>query len=149
VQRADAPGGLATALALLGQKATAVIAYNDLMAIRVIKGMPRAGVHVPTTSASSASTRHAVRDHRPELTTVGAPLRAKGIIGVETLIVAVGGATPSRGPIVLPVRLVVRGSTGQRRRNRSSPARGSTDRSEVTMAGARLAAAAETRAVWC
>ena len=35
----------------------------------------------------------------PELTTVAAPLRAMGIIGVKNLITVIGGATPAREPI--------------------------------------------------
>jgi hypothetical protein len=58
---------------------------------------------------------------------VAAPLRAMGITGVKNLIAAIGGATPSREPIVLPVKLVVRGSTAQRRRKRTSPALGTTN----------------------
>jgi hypothetical protein len=57
---------------------------------------------------------------------VAAPLRAMGITGVKNLIAAIGGATPTREPIVLPVKLVVRGSTGQRRRKSTSPALGTT-----------------------
>jgi hypothetical protein len=57
----------------------------------------------------------------PGLTTVAAPLRAMGIIGVENLIATIGGATPSRDPLVLPAKLLVRGSTGPRRRNGISP----------------------------
>ena len=49
-----------------------------------------------------------------------------GIIGVNNLVAAIGGATPNRELIVLPVKLVVRGSTGRRRRNDISPAWGTT-----------------------
>jgi hypothetical protein len=49
-----------------------------------------------------------------------------GITGVTNLIAAVGGARPSREPIVLPVKLLVRGSTAQRRRKSTSPASGTT-----------------------
>jgi LacI family transcriptional regulator len=66
----------------------------------------------------------------PELTTVAAPLRAMGITGVKNLIAAIAGSTPSREPIVLPVKLLVRGSTGQRRRKSTSPALGTTNVSE-------------------
>jgi LacI family transcriptional regulator len=110
------PAGLATARAVLAQQATAVIAFNDLMAIGVMKGLRSAGVSVPE-EISVVGFDNIVMSAivEPELTTVAAPLRAMGVIGVENLVAAIGGATPCRDPIVLPVRLVVRGSTGRRR----------------------------------
>jgi LacI family transcriptional regulator len=88
------------------------------MAIGVIKGMRSAGVSVPD-DISVIGFDNVVLSAivEPELTTVAAPLRAMGVIGVENLIAAIGGAPPNRDPIVLPVRLVVRGSTARRRRN--------------------------------
>ena len=121
--------GFDTAQEVLAQKPTAVIAYNDVMAIGVIKGMRRAGVRVPD-DVSVIGFDNVVAGRRsstPELTTVAAPLRAMGITGVKNLIAAIGGATPSREPIVLPVKLVVRGSTAQRRRKSTSPALGTTN----------------------
>jgi DNA-binding LacI/PurR family transcriptional regulator len=116
--RPTVQAGLVTASAVLAQQATAVIAFNDLMAIGVIKGMRSAGVSVPD-DISVIGFDNVVLSAivEPELTTVAAPLRAMGVIGVENLIAAIGGAPPNRDPIVLPVRLVVRGSTARRRRN--------------------------------
>jgi LacI family transcriptional regulator len=120
--------GFATAQAVLAQRPTAVIAYNDVMAIGVIKGMRRAGVRVPDDISVIGFDNVLLSEIvEPELTTVAAPLRAMGITGVKNLIAAIGGATPSREPIVLPVKLVVRGSTAQRRRKRTSPALGTTN----------------------
>ena len=119
--------GFDTAAEVLSHKPTAVIAYNDVMAIGVIKGMRRAGVRVPD-DVSVIGVDNVVLSEivDPELTTVAAPLRAMGITGVKNLIAAIGGATPSREPIVLPVKLLVRGSTAQRRRKSTSPALGTT-----------------------
>ena len=119
--------GFDTAAEVLAQKPTAVISYNDVMAIGVIKGMRRAGVRVPD-DVSVIGVDNVVLSEivDPELTTVAAPLRAMGITGVKNLIAAVGGAKPSREPIVLPVKLLVRGSTAQRRRKSTSPALGTT-----------------------
>jgi LacI family transcriptional regulator len=115
--------GLATAPAVLAQHATAVIAFNDLMAIGVIKGMRSAGVSVPgDVSVIGFDNVLLSAIVEPGLTTVAAPLRAMGVIGVENLVASIGGETPHRDPIVLPVRLVVRGSTGRRRRNTAPPA---------------------------
>jgi DNA-binding LacI/PurR family transcriptional regulator len=73
----------------------------------------------------------------PELTTVAAPLRAMGIIGVQNLIAAVGGATPSPDPIVLPVKLLVRDSTGHRRGRSTPPALSLTKVSASASTGAK------------
>ena len=60
-------------------------------------------------------------------TAVAAPLHAMGATAVRNLVAMVGGAVPSREPIVMPVRLVVRRSTGQRSRKSTSPAFGTTN----------------------
>jgi LacI family transcriptional regulator len=97
------------------------------MAIGVIKGMRRAGVQVPDDVSVIGFDNVALAEIvDPGLTTVAAPLRAMGIIGVKNLITVIGGATPAREPIVLPVKLAVRGSTGRRRRNGISPVWGTT-----------------------
>jgi LacI family transcriptional regulator, repressor for deo operon, udp, cdd, tsx, nupC, and nupG len=53
----------------------------------------------------------------PGLTTVATPLVAMGSAGVQRLLARIGG-TPNRAtsPVVLPSRLVLRDSTGARRR---------------------------------
>ena len=81
----------------------------------------------------------------PALTTVAAPLRSLGTRAVEHLVAQLGGAPARTGTaMVLPVRLVVRDSTAQRRRKRTSPAWGttrvsgsSTQPSRSTSAGSR------------
>ena len=109
--------GLGTAADVLAQKPTAVIAYNDVMAIGVIKGMRAAGVRVPHDVSVIGFDNIALSAMvDPELTTVAAPLRAMGIIGVKNLIAAISGSNPSRDPVILPVKLLVRGSTSRRRR---------------------------------
>ncbi|HEY7272742.1 MAG TPA: substrate-binding domain-containing protein, partial [Actinoplanes sp.] len=62
----------------------------------------------------------------PALTTVAAPLYRMGLTGVQNCIAVSHGARPKGTPLVLPVRLVVRQSTAQRRRKSTSPARGIT-----------------------
>jgi LacI family transcriptional regulator len=110
--------GYDAAVEVLVQRPTAVIAYNDVMAVGIIKGMRRAGVRVPDDVSVIGFDNVALSEVvEPELTTVAAPMRAMGFTGVKNLVAAVGGAAPSREPTVLPVRLLVRGSTGQRRRN--------------------------------
>jgi len=81
------------------------------MAIGVIRGVRRAGVRVPEDVSVIGFDNVALAEIvDPELTAVAAPLRTMGIIGITHLITMIGGATPSRDPIVLPVKLIVRGS---------------------------------------
>jgi LacI family transcriptional regulator, repressor for deo operon, udp, cdd, tsx, nupC, and nupG len=105
-----------------------VVAYNDLMAIGVMHGLQRAGVEVPRQVSVVGFDNIFGSDFcTPALTTVAAPLRKLGAAGVRRLLVELGGGPVRAGePEVLPVRLVVRASTAQRSRNRSSPARGTT-----------------------
>jgi LacI family transcriptional regulator, repressor for deo operon, udp, cdd, tsx, nupC, and nupG len=107
---------------------TAVVAYNDLMAIGLMHGLQRARVAVPRQVSVVGFDNIFGSDFcTPALTTVAAPLRALGAAGVRRLLAQLGGAKarPAQ-PEVLPVRLVVRASTAQRSRKRSSPARGTT-----------------------
>lgn len=108
--------------------ATAVIAYNDVVAIGVLKGLFRLGLRVPEdVSVIGFDNTLLAEITEPELTTVAAPLHAMGATGVKNLVGMIGGAVPSREPVVMPIKLVVRRSTGQRRRNRTSPALGTTN----------------------
>ena len=121
-------GGLAAVDHLLRQPATAVVAYNDLMAIGLMHGLQRARVPVPREVSVVGFDNIFGSDFcTPALTTVEAPLRALGAAGVRRLLAQLGESRPRPGrPEVLPVRLVVRASTAQRSWKRSSPARGTT-----------------------
>jgi len=120
--------GFGRAAEIASQRATAVIAYNDVVAIGVLKGLLRLGVGVPgDVSVVGFDNTLLAEITEPELTTVAAPLHAMGATGVKNLVAMAGGAVPSREPIVMPVRLVVRRSTGQRSRKRTSPAFGTTN----------------------
>jgi LacI family transcriptional regulator len=121
-------GGQAAVEDLRRHPTTAVVAYNDLMAIGLMHGLQRAGVQVPRQVSIVGFDNIFGSDFcTPALTTVAAPLRALGAAGVRQLLVELGGAPPRTGQVgVLPVRLIVRASTAQRSRKRSSPARGTT-----------------------
>ncbi|HET8595727.1 MAG TPA: LacI family DNA-binding transcriptional regulator [Intrasporangium sp.] len=108
-------------------EATAVVAYNDVLAIGLMHGLRAIGLRVPEDlSVVGFDNTLLAQIVQPQLTTVAAPLHALGTTGVRNLVAMIRGAVPSREPRVLPVRLVVRGSTGHRRRNSTSPARGTT-----------------------
>ena len=120
--------GFGRAGEIAAHRATAVIAYNDVVAIGVLKGLLRLRLAVPgDVSVVGFDNTLLAEITEPELTTVAAPLHAMGATGVRNLVAMAGGAVPSREPIVMPVRLVVRRSTGQRSRKRTSPAFGTTN----------------------
>ncbi len=119
--------GLHAARRVAQVNATAVLAYNDQLAIGVLKGLRKLGVSVPD-DVSVVGFDNIIFDElvEPALTTVAAPLYRMGLTGVQNCLAVAQGAKPSGVPLVLPVRLVVRQSTAQRKRKSTSPARGTT-----------------------
>jgi LacI family transcriptional regulator len=115
-------GGQAAATALRRQRPTAVVAYNDLMAIGAMRSLARSGVHVPDdTSIVGFDNIFGADFCTPALTTVAAPLRALGNTGMRRLILELGGIPRHPPPPgMLPVRLIVRASTAPCSRKRQS-----------------------------
>jgi LacI family repressor for deo operon, udp, cdd, tsx, nupC, and nupG len=114
-------GGGAQAAHELAAAAGAVIAYNDQMAIGLMRGIAQRGGRVPDdVSVVGFDNIFAADLVLPGLTTVAAPLREMGSRAVETLLAR--EARTFERPMVLPTRLVVRGSTGQPSRKSTSPA---------------------------
>ncbi|MDN5913678.1 MAG: LacI family transcriptional regulator [Pseudonocardia sp.] len=111
-------GGVAAAAELGDPLPTAVVAFNDQVAIGLVRGLRRRGVDVPgDVSVVGFDDIMLARLVTPELTTVAAPLRTMGGVAVRNLLaqIASSGATPARSA-ELPAQLVVRASTGPRRR---------------------------------
>jgi len=121
-------GGMAAGRVLLERLPTAVIAYNDLMAIGVMHCFLREGVRIPEqVSLIGFDDILISRLVLPTLTTVAAPTREMGMTAVNNVLAIIKGAKHGGGAaLVMPVQLKVRGSTGQRRRKRVSPALGTT-----------------------
>ncbi|MGH3355979.1 MAG: LacI family DNA-binding transcriptional regulator [Nocardioidaceae bacterium] len=109
-----ADGGALAAQALSRGPTSAVIAYNDLVAIGVMRGLASKGVRVPAdVSVLGFDNIFAAELVTPTLTTVAAPLHLLGATAVRHLLTIVGGARPfRREPVVVPTRLVPRESTG-------------------------------------
>ena len=123
---------------IMAQPTTAVIAYNDVLAIGVIKGLHRLGVRVPEDiSVIGVDNILLAEVIEPELTTVASPLRAQGQTAVRNLVAMINGAVSAGEPVLMPATLVVRRSTAQRSRNRTSPALGTTKVSPSASAAAR------------
>ncbi|KGN30887.1 LacI family transcription regulator [Knoellia sinensis KCTC 19936] len=138
-QKPTIDAGFARVREILAQPTTAVIAYNDVLAIGVIKGLHRVGVKVPDDISVIGFDNVLLAEViEPELTTVAAPLRQQGETAVRNLVALTQGAhTTSREPLVMPVHLVVRRSTAQRSRKRTSPALGTTNDSSSASSAAR------------
>ncbi|GAA2483387.1 LacI family DNA-binding transcriptional regulator [Winogradskya humida] len=118
-------GGMTAAGELLRRPTTAVIAYDDLIAIGLIRALSARGILVPQeVSVVGFGNVAASALITPGLTTVASPLRAMGALGVRNLLGLLDGSG-SAASEALPVRLVVRGSTAHRRRNPASAGRGS------------------------
>jgi DNA-binding LacI/PurR family transcriptional regulator len=108
--------------------ATAVIAFNDLMALGIVARLRDRGVHVPLEVSVAGFDDIAMASmSSPRLTTVAAPLELAGRSAVGLLLQVLseqrsgaspaGGSGATRGKL-LPVRLVARASTGAARRGR-------------------------------
>ncbi|MBU2664693.1 LacI family transcriptional regulator [Actinoplanes bogorensis] len=108
--------GLSAALRVAELDATAVQAYNDQLAIGIVKGLSRLGVPVPE-QVSVVGFDNIIFDElvEPQLTTIASPLYRMGFTGMQNCIAVAQGAKPSGRPLVLPVRLVVRNSTARAR----------------------------------
>ena len=111
-------GGTAAADVWLLQPSTAVIAYNDLMAVGFLRAVQATGRAVPG-DVSVIGFDNIVEGSlvQPRLTTVAAPLVSLGAAAVAHLL----RDTTRRDatfpdPVMLPSKLIVRGSTGPKRR---------------------------------
>lgn len=107
-------GGLRAARQLLTRLPSAVVVYNDLMAIGVMRGLLDAGVRIPSdVSVVGCDDILTAQLVTPSLTTIAMPIRQMGITGVNNLAAIINGAQPGGGEaLVMPVKLKVRRSTG-------------------------------------
>lgn len=111
-------GGQLAAEKLKSRPPTAVLAYNDQIAIGLIRTLLMAGIAVPgDVSVIGFDDIFASRLITPALTTVAAPLRQMGEIAVHNLLAVIKGAQPKAGQaLVVPTHLVERESAGPARR---------------------------------
>ncbi len=123
--------GSAAADSLLNTGATAVIAFNDLLAIGMMTRLRERGVRVPDeVSIVGCDDIFGADFCHPPLTTLTAPIEQAGRMAVSMLLARLSDDTPqpSRRSVVLPTHLTVRDSTGpvparKRRPTTRSPAR--------------------------
>ena len=108
--------GTAAADALVNSRATAAIAYNDLVAIGMLARLAERGISVPgALSIVGCDDIFGADFCSPSLTTVTAPIEQAARVAVTLLLGSLesrpGG---KRDGVLLPTHLTVRGSTGVR-----------------------------------
>jgi DNA-binding LacI/PurR family transcriptional regulator len=112
---ATVAGGRAAMQALLatGSPPGAVFCTNDLIAVGALKEALAAGLHVPSDlSVMGCDDIEIARLVTPELTTVSVPAKEIGARAARVLVRRLEGARPP-GSGLLPVKLMVRGTTGR------------------------------------
>lgn len=107
-------GGTAAAEAVVNSEATAVIAFNDLLAIGMMRRLLARGLRVPEDiSVLGCDGIFGADFCHPALTTLAAPLQDSGRAAV-TLLLSRLADPGSQQRVVLPTHLVIRESTGRR-----------------------------------
>lgn len=105
-------GGHAAAEQVAREEVTAVLAYNDLMAIGLIEGLDSLGMAVPAdVSVVGIDDIALSRRTRPKLTTVANPTSAAGRAAIDMLLQH-GDDRRTAAQVTLQTELVVRDSTG-------------------------------------
>lgn len=107
--------GAAAADALVHSRATAGIAFNDLIAIGMLQRLRERGVRVPEDMSIVGCDDIFGADFcSPPLTTVTAPVEQAGRVAVTMLLSKINSAVgaPTRNQSVLPTHLTIRHSTG-------------------------------------
>lgn len=113
-----------------GERPTAVVCDDDLMATGAYKAAHAAGLSVPADlSVTGVDDIELARVLTPELTTIALPGHTLGAEGARRLVAALDSGRPAEpGVTRLPARLVERGSVGPAPASRSSTSRSSTPR---------------------
>ena len=98
-------GGAHAAEAALATGATAVLAYNDLVALGILSRFSALGVPVPEqVSVVGFDDIPVASMVTPALTTVALPTAPAGEAAVDLLLAALGGTPPAQGSRTLPAQ---------------------------------------------
>ncbi len=130
--------GSAAAQTLLteSQPPTAVVAFNDRAALGLLDGLVRAGTSVPEhMSVVGYDDSPAAQLPHVDLTTVSQDARGQAEHAVAMAIERLDGGRTASSQVVLPPRLVVRGSTAGPRPNVSRPTTRTSRRRAPTTRG--------------
>ncbi|MDR6972879.1 LacI family transcriptional regulator [Leifsonia shinshuensis] len=110
-QAASIEGGRAAAAPVIASGATAVIAYNDLVALGLEAGMSDMGKSCPADiSIIGIDDIDMASAVKPGLSTVKMPIERCGALAVELLLQVLAGATHAEAT-TLGSQLIVRGTT--------------------------------------
>lgn len=106
-------GGAAAADAALLKAVTAIVTFNDLLAIGVLRRLSTRSIPVPDQVSVVGSDDIFGADFaNPPLTTLTAPIETAGRSAVDLLLSTMGpGVASQRRNVVLPTRLTIREST--------------------------------------
>ncbi|SDD41720.1 transcriptional regulator, LacI family [Sanguibacter gelidistatuariae] len=105
-------GGYPAADIAVASSATAVIAYNDLMALGIIDRLRQRGISVPDDMSVVGFDDVPVASLvSPALTTIQIPLAGLGRRGVDLLVERLEGAVDVTTRSEVPVELIIRNST--------------------------------------
>ncbi|ADG75865.1 transcriptional regulator, LacI family [Cellulomonas flavigena DSM 20109] len=122
--------GADAADAALDAGVTAIVAFNDLLAFGILERLDARGVAVPEgLSVVGCDDIFGSDLVRPALTTIESPVERAGRMAADLLLTRLDGERPAGGddedddglvvdlpvpgaPVLLPTRLIVRGSTG-------------------------------------
>ncbi len=104
--------GVAAADGLLLEQVSAVVTFNDLLAIGVLRRLRARGVDVPgQISVVGCDDIFGADFCHPPLTTLTAPIETAGRSAVDLLLGVLDGSPSSGRDVVLPTRLTIRDST--------------------------------------
>ncbi|RDV10433.1 LacI family transcriptional regulator [Arthrobacter sp. RT-1] len=111
-QAATVLGGRSAAASVIASGATAVVAYNDLVALGVMSGARDLGRQCPgDLSIVGIDDIEMASVFDPGLTTVRLPIERSGALGMEMLLDLIAGRSLSRTEVRLESQLIVRYST--------------------------------------
>ncbi|MFC6020752.1 LacI family DNA-binding transcriptional regulator [Plantactinospora solaniradicis] len=112
----ERPSGSAAADAVVNTRATACVAFNDLLAIGMLTRFRERGIRVPEDlSVVGCDDIFGADFCNPPLTTLTAPIDQAGRVAVSMLLSRLTERTTPPGPrrsVMLPTHLTVRESTG-------------------------------------
>jgi len=109
-ERPTHEAGLALTSRIVESRATAVIAFDDVLGQGILAGLATAGIAVPDKISVIGCDDIVASRSFPSLTAISADLEAAGQQAADALFAAIRGEHPE--PIQIPTRLVVRDSTG-------------------------------------
>ncbi|HUX21523.1 MAG TPA: substrate-binding domain-containing protein, partial [Spirochaetia bacterium] len=92
---------------------TAVLAYNDIIALGAMAAIHQRGLSIPgDVSVVGFDDIRLARESVPPLTTVHVPKRLMGAVAVQRLLHVIQGRNEPLHKVLIPTRLKVRESTG-------------------------------------